>query len=122
MKIGIDYYDLEKEREYLVWVPKSQLSKEGIPGQWISEVKAEDVIESKWGGAAFSYWEDANGETYRAGMTKKEKKFKKQRERRFEAGKKSYNELINKAKSMGIKGIRVGLRRSTIEKKIKEAQ
>lgn len=122
LKIGIDYYDIEKNVEYDVWVPKSQLSKEGVPGQWISDQKAMDVENDRMGGAMFSYWKDANGKIYRAGMTEKEKKLQKQREKRFEAGKKSYNQLIEQAKSMGIKGVRVGMRRSTIERKIKEAK
>lgn len=122
LKIGIDYYDIEKNVEYDVWVPKSQLSKEGVPGQWISDQKAMDVINSRMGGGAFSYWEDANGKIYRSGMTEREKRFQKQRERRFEAGKKSYNQLVEQAKSMGIKGVRVGMKRSTIERKIKEGR
>lgn len=122
LKIGIDYYDIEKNVEYDVWVPKSQLSKEGIPGSWISDQKLMDVKNERMGGAMFSYWKDANGKIYRGGMTEQEKKFQKQRERRFEAGKKSYNQLVDQAKSMGIKGVRVGMRRSTIERKIKEAK
>lgn len=122
LKIGIDYYNIEKNIEYDVWVPKSQLSKEGIPGQWITSQKETVVKDSRMGGGMFSYWKDASGKTFQYGQTSKEKKFQKQREKRFEAGKKSYNQLVEQAKSMGIKGVRVGMKRSTIERKIKEAK
>ena len=120
LKIGIDYYDIEKEREYFVWVPKSQLSKDGRPGQWISEMKADDVIERGHGGATFSYWQDASKNIFPPGRTMKEEKFFQERKRRFEAGKKSYEQLIQNAKSIGVKGVRIGMKRKTIERKIAE--
>lgn len=40
---------------------------------------------------------------------------------RFEAGCDRYNKLIEFAKANGVKGIRKGLKRTTIERKIKEA-
>lgn len=40
---------------------------------------------------------------------------------RFEAGCSRYEKMIEFAKANGVKGVRVGLRRETIEKKIREA-
>lgn len=120
LKIGIDYYTLEKEKDYFVWVPKSQLSKDGRPGQWITNEKAESVTESGWGGGSFSYWEDASRNVFQPGRTRKEEQAFQARKRRFEAGKKSYEQLVQNAKSMGVKGVRIGMKRKTIERKIAE--
>lgn len=45
----------------------------------------------------------------------------KQAQDRIDTGKQKYNDMVDFAKSKGIKGVRVGLKKDTILKKIKEA-
>lgn len=53
-------------------------------------------------------------------MTRSEIARMQQKAERFNAGVKSYNALIAEAKAMGIKGVRTGMKRKTIEQKIRE--
>ena len=45
----------------------------------------------------------------------------KQAQKRFESGAKRYNAMVEFAKSNGVKGVRVGLRKETILEKIRKA-
>ena len=121
LKIGIDYYDMEKTKEYDVWVPKSQLAADGRPGEWISNAKVQDTdkIGRQFGGRGFLYWKDAQGRTFQPSKTTNEIQAEKKRKKAFEAGQKSYNDLVEQAKKMGVKGVRVGMKRKTIESKIR---
>ena len=106
--------DTGDEYSKLVYVPKSQLTEDGRPSQWIENQKGNDE---------HSYvmsWQDANGKKFSAGQTQKEKEYATKRQEKFAAGQKSYNELIQQAKNMGIKGVRVGMKRKTIEEKIRK--
>lgn len=120
LAIVIDYYNVERTRSYQVWVPKSQLAADGKPGEWITNIKAEEVTDFMIGGM-FECWEDAEGNCFGPSKTAKELAIAAEKEQKFEAGKKAYNDLIEKAKAAGIKGIRVGMRRATIEAKLAAA-
>lgn len=111
---------IDKSREYQVWVPKSQLAEDGVPGEWITSVKAEEVSDMMFA-TVFSAWHDADGNSFQPSKTAKELERANAREQKFEAGKKAYEELIAKAKAAGVKGIRVGMRRATIEAKLAAA-
>ena len=89
-----------------------------MPSEWISKVKAQDVAEFMYGGCVFVCWNDADGVSYRAEKTAKELEQEAAQEARFEAGCKAYEELLARAKALGIKGVRVGMRKATIEAKI----
>lgn len=120
LKITVYDYDLEERKSRMVWVPKSQLNEEGKPTRWITNQKAQEFY-SGWGyernSSQFSTtWEDSNGKRFEAGMTQKQKEQKAYRD----ASRKPYYELVQEAKKMGIKGIRVGMKRKTIEEKIKK--
>lgn len=65
-------------------------------------------------------WEDAKGNTFKASLTSKEVIALQRRQERFNAGAQSYNSLVAKAKELGIKGARVGMKRATLEQKIRE--
>lgn len=116
LTIGIDYYNLEKAKEYSVWIPKSQLAKDGRPGEWISRQKASDVAELRYGGGTFSYWRDGKGLRFKPSKTTKEIEY----DRRSKSAL-NYYDLIKQAKSLNVKGVRVGMKRKTIEEKIKKA-
>lgn len=121
LKMTVDDYDLETSKSRMFWVPKSQLADDGRPGQWITSQKAQEFYSRQRPSSQFSAtWQDANGKTFSASSTAKEIAQSAQRAARFQTGVKSYNDLIAKAKSMGIKGVRSGMKRSTIEKKIRE--
>ena len=105
-----------------MWVPKSQLSDDGRPGEWITDQKAQELYSTRRAKSEYTAtWKDANGKEFSAGQTAKEKSDAQARQAAFDAGKASYNALIEYAKAQGIKGVRVGMKRATIEKKIKAA-
>lgn len=106
--------DTGDEYKKLVWVPKTQLTDEGHPSSWIEQQKQKDER------AYVMAWYDKQGRRFGSGMTQKEKEYASKRQERFSAGQKSYNELVQQAKDMGIKGVRVGMKRKTIEEKIRK--
>lgn len=120
LSILIDFVHLEVVKSFEVWVPKSQLAENGVPGQWITAQKFNEL--STQGGALFVAWMDADGVRYDAGYTDRENESESRRSAAFESGKKSYEELIEKARSLGIKGVRSGMRRATIEEKISKVK
>ena len=121
LQLQLDYVDLETSKTYDVWIPKSQLDATGRPGEWITKEKVKEFKHPNWGSVAFNpVWRDAKGNSFGAGKTAKEKAYAKENAKKFEAGKKSYNDLIAKAKAHGVK-VRVGMKRSTIEAKLKAA-
>lgn len=121
LRIIVEDYDLEQTKSRFAWVPKSQLADDGKPGSWITEQKAQEFYSSQRASSQFSVeWQDANGRRFSASMTKKEEERARERARRFQAGVDSYNALIAEAKALGVKGVRVGMKRKTIERKIRE--
>ena len=119
LKLVVDDYDLETKKERIVFVPRSQLSAEGIPGEWITEQKAQEFYNSPQSKSQYSTtWIDAKGRQYAAGQTAKEKAAAAQRQKAMASGTQSYNALIAEAKALGIKGVRKGLKRKTIQAKI----
>lgn len=129
LRLIVNDFDLG-ERSAVVWVPKSMLAEDGRPGEWISVLKADELSDKMKFESPMGYrWEDKSGESFKYSLTKKDterredfKKRKAEREKRFEAGKQNYNALIAEAKALGIKGVRVGLKKKTLEKKIREAK
>jgi hypothetical protein len=79
LTIGIDYFNVERTKEYTVWVPKSQLADDGRPGSWISSAKANDVIDPRYGGGMFDYWKDADGKTFQPSKTARDIEFEQKR-------------------------------------------
>lgn len=121
LRISVEDYDLERTFSREVWVPKSQLSSDGRPGQWITDQKAQQFYQK--GRTKSQYeatWTDANGKSFSAGKTEKEQNTADRRTAAFNAGKSSYNELLALAKRRGVK-VRVGMKRSTILRKMEEA-
>ena len=110
LRIVIDYYNVEKFGTHEVWVPKSQL-RNGEPTEWITSVKTDEVVRR---GGEFSHWEDADGVVIPvAGAA--------ERQAKFDAACRAYDALIERAKAAGIKGVRKGLKRATIEAKLTAA-
>ena len=112
-----------------VWIPKSQLSDTGRPSEWITKQKKDDIITKNLPENAQilrlnSFFRDANQKRISSELTKKEKQWKKEREKesakRLEAGKKRYNSLVAKARASGVKGRLTGLKSETIIKKMKK--
>ncbi|MBP5782743.1 MAG: hypothetical protein J6W04_04305 [Bacteroidales bacterium] len=64
-------------------------------------------------------FEEMTEETINAEERKAE--YEKRRQERYEAACKEYAELIAYAQKMGVRGVREGLRRETIERKIQNA-
>lgn len=121
LRMTVRDYDLETSKSRMFWVPKSQLADDGRPGEWITGQKAQEFYSRQRSLSQFSAtWQDANGKTFPASSTAKEIAQSAQRTAKFQAGVRSYNDLIAKAKLMGIKGVCSGMKRSTIEKKIRE--
>ncbi|EOT29502.1 hypothetical protein C805_00086 [Eubacterium sp. 14-2] len=106
--------DTGAEYSKKVWIPKSQLTEDGRPSRWIEGQKQDQE------GSYVMSWQDSKGKKFGSGMTQREKEYAQNRQKRFESGAKSYNDLLSKAKSMGIKGVRKGMKRSTIQRKIDE--
>lgn len=121
LKLRVEDFTLDNERTKTVWIPKSQLSENGIPGQWITDQKTQEFYSLNTNRLPphESTWIDSNGNEYKAQYTAKEKERETARKNAMDQGKQSYNELIAEAKRLGIKGIRVGLKRKTIEDKIR---
>lgn len=114
LQANFQHKDTGTEYSKLVYVPKSQLTEDGRPSQW---------IENQKGNEERSYvmsWQDANGKKFSAGQTQKEKEYAAKRQENFATGQKSYNALLEEAKSLGIKGVRKGMKRKTIEEKIRK--
>lgn len=128
LKIRVEDIDLDQEKTRLVWVPKSQLADDGRPGDWITGQKAKEFYS--WNRSTSQYhviWEDASGEKFESSMTAKEKVYAEKEKvwieekiKRLKASEESYKALVDEAKSMGIKGVRIGWKRKTIEKRIAE--
>lgn len=106
--------DTGDEYSKMVWIPKSQLSDDGRPSKWIEGQKENDEH------AYTMSWQDAKGKTFGSGMTQREKEYAAKRQEKFAAGQKSYNALLEEAKSLGIKGVRKGMKRKTLEEKIRK--
>lgn len=118
LRLNVEDYDLEQTKSRVVWVPKTQLSSEGKPSEWITDKKAQEFYSTRRATSQYSAtWEDANGKKFSAQKSASELA----RQSRFESGQKSYNALIAQAKAAGVKGVRVGMKRKTIEKKMREA-
>lgn len=118
LKLVVEDVDLEMTRERMVWVPKSQLSDDGRPTNWITEQKVNEMYGGNRSRSQYvAIWNDAKENGFEPGMSA----IDKARAARFEAGKSNYNALIAKAKAAGVKGVRVGMRTSTIEQKMREA-
>lgn len=119
LKIIVHDYDYESTKQRIVFVPRSQLSSEGVPGEWITEQKAQEFYSSRRSKSQYSaVWEDANGKQYAVGQTDKEKQQAAQRQSSMAKAIQSYNDLVAEAKALGIKGVRKGMKRSTIQAKI----
>lgn len=91
----------------LTWFPKSQVSTHegkitGAPA-WLFRAKEQE------GGGHFEH---------REGMQRAQQS-EERREAAFQEGTKRYNELLDKAKAAGVKGVRVGMRTSTIKEKMR---
>lgn len=121
LRLTVEDYDLEQTRSRTVWVPKSQLADDGRPSNWITQQKAQEFYSGNRAAGSFSAtWEDASGKKFGSSATRAEAARAKQRQDRFNAGVQSYNQLVQQAKQMGIKGIRVGMKRKTIEQEIRD--
>ena len=118
MKLSVEDYTLDQERSRYVWVPKSQLSENGVPGEWITEQKTAEFYQSGMTSPHKSTWIDENGKEYAHKRTASEQSRFQQRQYAYNAGRQSYNELIAEAKRRGVKGVCVGMKRSTIERKL----
>lgn len=120
--IAGDCYALDK---YLprkeVWVPKSQLSPNGIPGIWITGAKAEDAYGDRIARNSEIWWMDAKGEEFEAEGTEKEHAEAKARREAASQGLDYNLALVDFAKANGVKGIRKGLKTKTLESKIRAA-
>jgi hypothetical protein len=115
VKVLIDLYDIEKVIHRTAWIPKSQI-RDGRPTAWILARKREDLeLEAPLNAGGFSIdFFDADGNMIESVEDARSAE-------RFEAGRKNYDHLIQLAKDNGIKGVRVGLRRVTIEQKLTAA-
>lgn len=121
LKLEVHDYDLEGTKQRIVYVPKSQLSADGIPGEWITGQKAQEFYRFDRSRTQYSAtWIDANGKRYESGQTAREKEQTARRQNAIAKGAESYNALLAEAKSLGIKGIRKGMKRKTIQAKIDE--
>lgn len=121
LRLTVEDYDLEQTRSRTVWVPKSQLADDGRPSNWITQQKAQEFYSNSRSANSYSaIWEDANGKKFSASATRAETARMQARQERFNAGVQSYNQLLQQAKEMGIKGVRVGMKRKTLEQKIRE--
>lgn len=110
-----DLYDVEKTITRMMWLPKSQI-RDGRPTAWILERKREDLaLEAPLhaGGCMIDFY-DADGNMIESAEEVRAAE-------RFEAGRKNYDRLIQLAKENCVKGVRVGLRRATIEQKLTAA-
>ena len=123
LKMTVEDHDLESSRSRDVWIPKTQLSDDGIPGQWITDQKTQEFYTSRRAAGSYDvYYSDADGKKISPSMTAKEKEYAQQRAERFKQGQDDYNALLQQAKDMGIKGVRVGMKRKTLMQKIQDAQ
>lgn len=122
LKLTVEDYTTEQVISKLVYVPKSQLSEDGKPGEWITRQKVGEFYNGRYVPDHSATWSDANGKDFSSSMTKKEVENAKKRGAAFKSGQNSYNELVAEAKRLGVKGARVGMKRTTLQKKIAEAK
>lgn len=116
----VEDYDLETIGSRMVWVPKSQLSNEGHPSYWITEEKARSFYSFERRHTQYeATWYDATGRKIEPQATAKEAEIADRRIAKAVAAKKAYNDLLDRAKAMGVKGVRKGMKRKTIEEKIR---
>lgn len=103
-----------------VWVPKSQLSANGIPGEWITSQKIQELVgQDRW--KFCCYWEREDGTYTDFEYTDKELAAEERRQAAMQAGLEALNGLIEYGKAHGVKGLRKGLKKSTVLRKIREA-
>lgn len=122
LKLTVEDYTTEDVISKLVYVPKSQLSEDGKPGEWITRQKVGEFYDRQFVPDHKATWSDASGKEFSPSMTKKEVENAKKRGAAFKSGQNSYNELVAEAKRLGVKGARVGMKRTTLQKKIAEAK
>lgn len=123
LKMTVYDIDLEESHDRNVWVPKSQLSEDGVPGQWITNQKAQEFYQSPRSSNSYeAYYTDSNGKKYNASYTAKEKQYAAERENKAKQSKESYAQLVQRAKDLGIKGAKVGWKAQTLRQKIAEAE
>lgn len=115
-----------------VWIPKSQLDEQGRPSAWILEQKANEITDRRMpmnGRMLNSNVRvlDANKNVVPTGMTAKDREFAARRqaqqasfETKKQAGLDRYTAKINKAKELGIKGVRIRMKTSTLNELLKE--
>lgn len=114
---ALDKYLPRKE----VWVPKSQLSSNGIPGMWITDVKASETFGDRIAANSEIWWEGAEGGEFGAEPTDKEIANARRRQAAMQAGLEALNELVEYGKAHGVKGLRKGLKKATVLRKFAEA-
>lgn len=123
LKMTVYDIDLEESHDRNVWVPKSQLSEDGVPGQWITNQKAQEFYQSPRSSNSYeAYYTDSNGKKYYASHTAKEKEYEAKRESKAKQSKENYMDLVQRAKELGIKGAKVGWKAQTLRQKIAEAE
>ncbi len=110
LEMVLDFYDVEKTVSRKVWIPKSQI-RDGKVTAWILAAKTEDVRSfAAVAGGCFGNLYDSDGVLVETAESEK-----------FRKGCENYSRLIELAKNAGVKGVRVGLRRATIEAKLAAA-
>ena len=122
LKLSVKDYDLEQTKSRAVWVPKSQLAEDGKPGEWITEQKAQEFYSRRRATSQYSAtWEDAEGTKFKASQTPRERDSARVKEERMQQSATRYNNLVNMARSTGVKGIRQGMKATTIIRLLNEA-
>lgn len=113
-------HSTEKEIWRKVWIPKTQLSEDGVPGQWISRQKHQDLVPKNvyWGSDI--YWQTEDG-LVDPGYTPKEEAEEQARQEAMDRGLEYNAELLKFAKANGVKGVRARMKTSTLLKKIAKA-
>jgi len=111
LEMVFDFFNIERTFKRKVWIPKSQL-KNGLPTGWIFNKKKEEEelnFSTNFGGC-IAYLYDADG-----------KEVETTDDERMRKGRENYERLVKLAKENGVKGVRVGLKRTTIEEKLNAA-
>lgn len=125
MGLVVNYYSHTMEdyveRKFEVWVPKSQLSKEGIPGNWITSQKVIDCVSQQIRQGSYeAFWETISGERFEPQPTASELQKESEYEKKKAKGLEKHNQLVLAARSAGLK-VTAKMKTSTIYKKFQEA-
>ena len=121
LRMNVSDVDLEQTISRNVFVSKSQLSENGVPGEWISNQKAQELYPHGRSQSQYDVtWSDAKGNVFTPQKTNSEKARANANQQKKAQQTTRYNSLLSGAKAKGVK-VRKGMKVQTILKALRTA-